>query len=79
MLLGFVLALFMVPGSTPLRTFLIICGSVFLLSNALFFWSFKKKPQASTSEGRRKTTYAFWILVALCVLAQLLFRLLKAH
>jgi hypothetical protein len=37
MLLGFVLALFMVPGSTPLRTFLIICGVAFLFFNALFF------------------------------------------
>ena len=79
MLLGFVLALFMVPGSTPLRTFVIICGAGFLLFNALLFWSFKRRPQASTSEGRRKTTYVFWILLALCVLAQLLFRWLKSH
>lgn len=77
MVLGFVLALFMVPGSTPLRTFLIICGAVFLLLNALLFWSIKRRPQASTSEGRRKTMYVFWILLTLCVLAQLLLRWLK--
>lgn len=80
MLLGFVLALFMVPGSTPLRTFLIICGVAFLFFNALFFWGFKRKSSLpGTSEGRRKTTYVIWILLALCVLAQLLFRMLRSH
>jgi hypothetical protein len=47
MLFGFVLALFMVPGSTPSGTFLIICGGVFLLFNALFFWGFKRKSRAT--------------------------------
>ena len=79
MLLGFVLALFLVPGTTPLRTFLIICGVTFALFNALLLWLLKRKPQASTSEGRRKTTYVLWILITLAILAQLLFRALKPH
>lgn len=74
MLLGFVLAPFLVPGNTPLRTFLIICGVTFLLLNALLFWSFKRKPQASTREGRGKIIHVFWILLALCVLAELFAR-----
>jgi hypothetical protein len=75
-----VLALFMVPGSTPLRTFLTICGVAFLLFNALLFWGFKRKSSlTSTGEGRGKTTYVIWILLVLCVLAQLLFRMLRSH
>lgn len=73
MLLGVVLSLFMVPGSTPLRTFLIIGGAIILLFNVLLFWSIKRKREPSTSERRRGTAYVFWILLALCLLMKVLF------
>lgn len=42
MVLGCVLALFLVPANTPLKTFLIICGCAFVLGNAMLFLQLRK-------------------------------------
>jgi hypothetical protein len=58
MLLGIVAALFMVPPSTPLRTFGIISGAVFLLGNVLLISKVRSVrdtvPQGLSPERKRR-------------------------
>ena len=74
MLLGFVLAPIPGPWKYSIADIPDHLWRDILASQRAPFWSFKRKPQASTSEGRRKIIHVFWILLALCVLAELFAR-----
>ena len=67
MLLGIVMSAFTVPRSTPLLTFLIISGAVFVLGNVLLF----KKTKETSFEGdlhKLRRSSRFYRVLALLAL-----------
>ena len=66
MLGGLVVSAYTLPGSTPLRTFLIASGMIVLIGNFLFFRSLKKGPGGDRS-GRGASPRILWSLAILVV------------
>jgi hypothetical protein len=75
MLGGILVALYTVPGNTPLKTFLIASAGVFLLGNVLLMRGFRSKQHAEGS-GRRAWFHILraCAILAACWLLILLFR-----
>ena len=56
---GCVLAFFLVPPTTPIRTFLIICASCFALANVLLFIRLRKPASSVTPEPKADNSKAY--------------------